>query len=148
MIPKQIVIHHSASRPHTSVAEINEWHKVRGFTLSSLNFYVGYHYVILFDGSVIQTRRDNEIGCHTIPNEGKIGICLTGNFMTDIPTSDQIVSLTALTNKLKIMYNIKEVYGHRDFSNTECPGDNLYIWVLQQKISWLKYLINLILKRL
>jgi N-acetyl-anhydromuramyl-L-alanine amidase AmpD len=147
MIPNCIVIHHSASRPGTTVAEIDAWHKVRGFTLSQLGFYVGYHYVILEDGTCIQTRRDNEIGCHTIPNDGKIGICLTGNFMNYPPTQSQLVTLAALSSRIKIDYNIKYIQGHRDFSITECPGDFLYKNVLIDKISWLQKLINLILKK-
>lgn len=147
MIPVSIVIHHSASGPKTTVAEINAWHKARDFTLSSLGFYVGYHYVILFDGTFVQTRRDEEIGCHTIPNDGKIGICLTGNFMTDDPTIAQLVTLTDLVRKLKLAYNIPYIQGHRDFSNTQCPGDNLYKIALIDKISWLQKLINLLLKR-
>ncbi len=146
MIPNTIVIHHSASRADTPISEIDRWHKQRNFTKSSLGFYVGYHYVILSDGKLIQTRRDNELGCHTIPNDGKIGICCVGNFMLEKPTDAQLSTLGVLCNRLKKDYNINEVKGHRDFSNTECPGDNLYLFVLQDKINWLRKLINLLLK--
>lgn len=146
MVPTSIIIHHSASNPNTTVAQINEWHRLRDFTLSALGFYVGYHYVILVSGKLIQTRKDTEIGCHSIPNDGKIGICLTGNFMINVPTIAQILALSKLVETLKSEYNITEVKGHRDCNNTECPGDNLYKWVLQQKISWLQKLINLLLK--
>ena len=140
MIPNTIVIHHSASRNDTPISEIDHWHKQRNFTKSSLGFYVGYHYVILYNGKLIQTRRDNETGCHTIPNDGKIGICVVGNFMLEEPSSAQLYTLGVLCNKLKKDYNIEEVKGHRDFSNTECPGNNLYLFVLQDKINLLKKL--------
>jgi N-acetyl-anhydromuramyl-L-alanine amidase AmpD len=145
MIPTEIVIHHSASNANTPISEIDRWHKQRGFTKSSLNFYVGYHYVILSNGQLIQTRRDNELGCHTIPNDGKIGVCCVGNFSLEKPTDAQLDTLGVLCNKLKKDYNINEVKGHRDFSRTECPGDNLYLYVLQDKVSWLKKVIQKLL---
>jgi N-acetylmuramoyl-L-alanine amidase len=146
MIPNSIIIHHSASRPNTTINEINSWHKARDFTFSALGYYVGYHYVILSTGEIIQTRKDTEMGCHSIPNDGKIGICLTGNFMVDTPTTAQILYLGKLVDKLKKSYNITNVKGHRDCSKTECPGDSLYVWVLRNKISWLQNLINLLIK--
>lgn len=146
MIPDTIVIHHSASNPNTPISEIDRWHKQRGFTKSSLNFYVGYHYVIFPSGKIIQTRRDNELGCHTIPNNGKIGICCVGNFCLEKPEQTQLNSLSTLCEKLKRDYNIDEVKGHRDFSRTECPGDNLYLVVLQDRIFWLTKLVNRLLK--
>lgn len=147
MIPNQITIHHSASGPNTTVAQINEWHKARDFTLSKLGYYVGYHYVIDKNGAIIQTRKDWEMGCHSIPNDGKIGICLIGNFVDTDPTPSQITSLTALVEGLKKSYNLSKVLGHRDCSRTECPGDNLYIWVLEQEKNWLIRQINILLNR-
>ena len=133
MIIKQIVIHHTASsRDKTTLQDVNNWHKARDFTLSSLGYYVGYHYLILGTGEVIQTRRDTEMGCHTIPNTGKLGICLTGNFMIETPSDAQLKSLSDLVDKIKTEYNITDVRGHRELSNTECPGDNLFIWVLKE----------------
>ena len=148
MIPDTIVIHHSASLPLTSLDSIDRWHKDRGFTKSSLGFYIGYHYVIFPSGLCRQTRRDNELGCHTIPNDGKIGICLVGDFTYENPTAAQLASLSVLCRGIKKEYNIKEVKGHRDFANTECPGDQLYLFVLEDKINWLRSAINLFLKSL
>ena len=142
MIPTNIVIHHSVSGPNTTIKDIDAWHKARDFTKSSLGYYVGYHYVILANGKVVQTRRDNELGCHTIPNDGKIGICLVGNFMIIVPQSVQLIPLDTLVASLQKTYNINDVKGHRDWSNTECPGDNLYKHVLEQEVSWLQQLIN------
>ena len=150
MIPQQIVIHHSASsRDRTTIPDINTWHKARDFTLSSLGYYIGYHYVILADGEVVQTRRDNEVGCHCIPNTGKLGICLTGNFEVEIPTDLQLSALKTLSDKLCKVYNIdnRQILGHRELSNTACPGENLFKWVLENRISWLKALINKLLHR-
>jgi len=142
MIPTQIIIHHTASSFNTPIAEINRWHKFRGFPESSLGGFIGYHYVIDASGKLYQTRRDSEIGAHSPPNEGKIGIALIGNFMLTDPTIDQIDKLTELVNKLKSIYKINYVKGHRDCNPTDCPGDNLYKFALIDKISFLQRLIN------
>lgn len=147
MIPSQIIIHHSASGNSTTLEQINEWHKARDFTLSKLGFYIGYHYVIFPNGDKKQVRLDNEIGCHSIPNDGKIGICLVGNFQISDPTKPQIDQLNLLLNSLKKTYNVGNVLGHRDCNKTECPGDNLYKFVLLDKINWLQQLINKLLNR-
>jgi hypothetical protein len=144
MIPKEIIIHHSASNMSTPIAEIDRWHKQRGFNKSNLGFYVGYHFVILVDGKIIQTRSEYELGCHTIPNDGKIGICVVGNFEIDKPSIFQINSLTRLCEKLKKMYNISEIKGHRDFNKTACPGKNLYLYVLKDRLNFLQKLLNII----
>ena len=127
-IVKGIVIHHSASPITTTLDEINQWHKDRDFTLSKLGFFIGYHFVVFPDGHIIQTRLDNEEGCHTKGyNKGNIGICLVGNFNEYKPTPEQWKALTKLIAEKKAQYFIdnKEIKVHSDFSNTECPGDNL-----------------------
>ena len=148
MIPTKIVIHHSASRPDTTMEQINEWHKARFNFPSSFGSFVGYHYVIEESGKVYQCRRDNEFGMHSVPNDGKIGVCVVGNFQKDFPTNEQIVSLEKVVNELKKVYNINEVLGHRDYNPTECPGDNLYKIILQWRVNLLQKLIQEILKRL
>lgn len=125
---KTITIHHSASPISTTIEEINQWHKDRDFTLSKLGFYVGYHQVIFPDGHIIQTRMDDEIGCHTKNhNKGNIGICLIGNFNDYAPTGFQWGALVRLIDEKKKEYFIdnKEIKCHSDFAPTECPGYNL-----------------------
>jgi len=123
-----ITVHHSASPITTTIDEINEWHRLRDFTLSKLGFYVGYTYVIFPNGEIKQTRLDSEIGCHTLNhNKGNIGICLVGNFNDYVPTKEQWEALTGLITEKKAQYFIdnKEIKCHSDWANTECPGNNL-----------------------
>ena len=131
MKPNQITIHHTASKRNTSFEVVNQWHKDRFNFISLLGFYVGYHYLITEDGEVTQARKDTELGAHSVPNDGKIGICLTGNFNEEMPSEMQIKSLEELTERLKREYNISEVKAHRDVpgNRTECPGNNLYALV-------------------
>ena len=140
MIPKEIIIHNTASdREKTTIVDIDAWHKVRWPSFkSSLGHWIGYHFVILGNGQVVQTRRENELGAHTIPNEGKVGIALTGNFDSEKPNPAQLTSLEGLLNRLKKDYNLKDgdIYGHREKSQTSCPGKNLFIWLLLWRQVW------------
>ena len=103
--PQYIIIHHSASiRDNTNHKMIDRWHEQKGFPKSELGYFVGYHYVITANGLVKQTRNDNESGAHAKTDDGmnykSIGICLTGNFETEQPSSWQITSLLELIEKL------------------------------------------------
>ena len=154
MIPKEIIIHHSASsRDKTTIKDIDSWHKLRWPNFQgSLGYWVGYHFVITGDGKITQTRRANEIGAHCIPNEGKVGICLTGNFEVETPNPEQMTTLQALIDRFKKEYNLtdKNLYYHKEKSTTACPGKNLIIWVenyrklsfLEEQIRWIKKLIE------
>lgn len=126
-----MIIHHSASpREWITVDDIDRWHKSRGFTKSSLGYYVGYHRVI-DNGKIIKTRRLDEEGAHTIGHNDEIGICVIGNYEKEKPKLRDIVALI----KLIRMLSPEEIKGHKDLSSTLCPGKNLYAWV-----KFLKYL--------
>jgi N-acetyl-anhydromuramyl-L-alanine amidase AmpD len=155
MTPKYIIIHHTASsRDKTTVKDVNAWHKVRNFTLSNLGYYVGYHYLILSNGDVVQIRQDFEVGCHCIAqnmNFQSIGVCLTGNFETETPSEQQFASLTELLERKLKDFNIpkEKVLGHKEVSSTECPGKNLFKWLLlYRQVSLLQKLINFLLSKL
>lgn len=158
MIPKEIIIHHSvSSRDKTKIHDIEEWHKLRWPDfVSSLGWHIGYHFVITGDGKITQTRACSEMGAHSIPNEGRIGICLTGNFEEEEVTKEQTNSLVGLLERLKIELSLDDtkIFGHREKGKTLCPGKNLMKWVnlyrkvgfLQKQIQKLKDLISSFLK--
>lgn len=109
-----IVVHHSAS-PSGNVESIRQWHKKRRFD------DIGYHYVILHDGTVEKGRPENLVGAHAMDNERNwksIGICLIGE---DNFTEEQIISLKKLLTELCQKYNIKEIQRHHE----KCPGIGL-----------------------
>lgn len=137
--PQFIVVHHSASlRDSTDHKMIDRWHREKGFPLSQLGYYVGYHYVIMGNGLVKQTRMDNEGGAHAKTDDGmnfkSIGICLTGNFEVEQPSKEQIDSLERLIANLQFKFNSSlKIIGHRDVCATVCPGENLYQWLVSPK---------------
>ena len=118
---------------------VNESHKNKWGFKSSLGFYIGYHYFIEYSGKVYQGRQDNEEGAHTVGpiphyyNRGSIGICLQGNTNNKAPTKEQLKSLAVLIDKKKRQYSIAndKVLGHKEVAATECPGMNLWHWLIR-----------------
>ena len=71
----KIILHCSATQEgqEFDVNDIKQWHLQRGFT------DVGYHYVILLDGTIQDGRDIRTIGAHCKgQNYGSIGICYIG----------------------------------------------------------------------
>ncbi len=134
-----IVIHCAASpngRPQT-VADINAWHRARGFKRAP-DFMVrqnpeldaiGYHFVITLNGAVHTGRHIDEVGAHAQGfNAKSIGVCLVG---TDKFTTAQWSSLRHNVKLLKGMYPLARVVGHRDLPDVHktCPGFDVGIWL-------------------
>lgn len=146
-----MILHHSASkRDFTTFQDIENWHKSRFNFQSSLGFWSGYHFIIMNDGTTHKTRRENEMGAHCIPNDGKIGICLVGNFEEEMPTPKQLEQLGVLLEYLKREFRLtnKDIYSHNEKSQTLCPGYHLTVWLDKYKqVDILKEMIEK-LKRL
>jgi hypothetical protein len=149
MIPKEKTIHHTNTpRDSTTLESINEFHRdVKGFSVSSLGYNIGYHWLIFGDGKRIQTRREDEIGMHSPPNEGKIGIGLVGAFETEQASDAQLIELGKLLSEIDERYGWKNdrTYGHFEINTTLCPGKNLIIWLLlKRQIRLLRTLLKLL----
>lgn len=113
-----IVVHCSATPEGSNFTseDIKKWHLKRGFK------DIGYHFVILLDGTIEIGRPLNKIGAHvTNNNTGTIGICYIGGLdkykkAKDTRTDAQKESLNLLIEILKKHIKVKEIKGHRDFS--------------------------------
>ncbi len=129
MTPKRIIWHHSESSIQDNQSpHINEWHKARAFPISSLGYYIGYHFVIEKNGSVFKARETNEIGAHDAgENIDSIGICLAGDFNKGLPTRAQELSMRVVVLELMLKYGISlnAIEPHRRDDATDCPGKNL-----------------------
>jgi hypothetical protein len=155
--PNKIIWHHSADDAMGHQAQkINAYHKSRGFPLSQLNYYGGYHYLIEKDGSIFQYRNENEIGAHDKDeNINSLGICLAGNFNRKLPTSEQEQSLAEILDKLITKYQIPltRIEPHRWGDTTDCPGTMLIDdWAVKiyaiNKLSLLKRILLALLAKL
>lgn len=121
----KIIVHCSATPEgrHTTVEEIDAWHKQRGFNS------IGYHYVIYLDGSIHKGRDENEIGAHCAGlNSNSIGVCYIGGVAKDgktpkdTRTDAQKQSLIKLLKELKGKYPNATIHGHREFAAKACPS--------------------------
>ena len=120
-----VVIHCSAVRPDqlSSVAQIDSWHRERGF-----KFGVGYHYVIRRDGSIEAGRPEWMVGAHCVNhNKYSIGVCYEGGLdargqPADTRTAAQKATLRQLLTDLHRRYPRAVIVGHHDLNpQKECP---------------------------
>ena len=119
----KIIVHCSATKEGKAfnVADITRWHKQRGFAT------IGYHYVVLLDGSIQQGRAEMVMGAHCKGyNANSIGICYIGGLdengnSKDTRTPEQKKSLLELLKRLKKDYPNATIHGHREFANKDCP---------------------------
>jgi len=127
--PTQIIVHHDGvSRDGPSFGIINEYHRTRGFPISSLGYYVGYHFLIERDGQLKAARLLTDEGAHTKgQNFNSIGICLAGNFDVEMPTVEQKWRLGELISVLLLAFPIADtdIYPHRHYAEKSCYGDKL-----------------------
>lgn len=115
----KIVVHCSATRegqPHDK-RDIERWHKARGFRT------IGYHYVVLLDGTVQIGRPEAEAGAHAVGhNADSIGVVYIGGLAADgvtpkdTRTPAQKAALRQLIHTLSGKYPKAQVLGHRDLS--------------------------------
>jgi N-acetylmuramoyl-L-alanine amidase len=125
MRPITKIIVHCAATPEgreVSVAEIDRWHKERGFN------GIGYHYVVGLDGTIHKGRDESLSGAHTTGhNKNSIGVCYVGGCdkkmnPKDTRTPQQKASLLKLLKELKAKYPKATIHGHREFAAKACPS--------------------------
>lgn len=129
----QIIIHCSATAEGRAftVEDIRRWHLARGWR------DVGYHFVILLDGTVEAGRPVSEEGAHCAGhNKTSIGICYIGGCASDGKTAKdtrtpaQKAAMLTLVRQLMHDYHIsaERVYGHREFARKACPSFDVREW--------------------
>ncbi len=124
---QMIVVHCSATRcnrPYTveqlrhDHVEVNHWR------------YIGYHFYIRRDGTVVSTRPLERMGAHAKGwNAHSIGICYEGGLdeqgrPADTRTDAQKEAMKRLIMELKYQFpTISQVVGHRDLPGVQkaCP---------------------------
>ena len=140
--PAGIVIHHTASPgvvegKRVDASLIAQWHARRGFGAEyrDKEYSIGYHYVILPDGTVQAGRPEWMLGAHARGYNDYLGICLVGNFdpgtnpdgeqQPGRPTPGQLDALVGLLRDLLTKYGLKpsDIYLHSDLAPTACPGE-------------------------
>ena len=94
---------------------------------------IGYHWVIGLDGNVYEGRALNVQGAHAGGgnNLENLGISVIGDFTKALPGSQQLRTTERFLAAQLAAYRVPvtELYGHRDWKPTACPGDALYAWL-------------------
>ena len=113
---RRIIFHHSLANT-SSAADIDAWHRARGFDC------IGYHYAIRRDGTIEHGRDVRDIGAHANgSNFDSVGVCLEGDFRHYPPTPEQIESAG------KIVHDVCRAYQSSlrvEFHHELCPGPML-----------------------
>ena len=121
----KIILHCSATREGQDISTetIRGWHvNERGWS------DIGYHFVVLLDGTVDKARPIERQGAHVRGhNKGSIGICYIGGCDADMNPKDtrtdlQKDSLTELISYLMDSYEDATLHGHNEFSSKACPS--------------------------
>lgn len=130
MKPEYVIVHHSATNPDVAVSDIKNAHLDRGFD------DIGYHYLVLSDGTIEKGRPEGIPGAHARGlNQRSIGICCLGNFEYAPVGNEQFEALIVLVRELILRHEIpvEHVIGHCDAvqispeaTRTRCPGERLY----------------------
>ena len=121
----KIIVHCSATAEGAdfTVADIDRWHRARGFD------GVGYHFVIDLRGVVHRGRPLEKIGAHCKgQNARSIGICYIGGCAADgktpkdTRTPEQREALRSLVAELQAQFPGASIHGHYEFANKACPS--------------------------
>ncbi len=119
----EIIVHCTANKATSkiTVADIDACHRRRGFRC------IGYHYVVMPDGSIEKGRPENETGAHCLGhNSVSIGVAYVGGLdvngkPADTRTAAQRKSMEQLLVTLKKRYPEAIIHSHRDFAAKDCP---------------------------
>ncbi|MCB5165037.1 peptidoglycan-binding protein [Streptomyces bambusae] len=141
--PQRIIVH------HTATANLAEFGQNRAVALArAMQTYqmdtggwidTGQHFTLSRGAFVTEGRheslaalRDGDRmveGAHCSgQNTVAIGIENEGTYTSEVPPAEQYAALVALCAHICRQYGIRpyQIYGHRDFNSTQCPGDRLY----------------------
>ena len=120
---RYLVVHCSDTDDDLTASDIHAMHL--GFGWDG----IGYHAVIIKDGTIEQGRPHFWSGAHVYGhNEKSLGVCLIGR--NDF-TSEQMTALYGLLRDWIARYPQARICGHRDFPNTQktCPNFDVATWV-------------------
>lgn len=137
--PQHITIHHTGveyygdPEPRQQIKNIQQYHQDHNGYID-----IAYHYLIDANGQIYQGRPENLVGATETEYDpsGHLLLCLLGNFQVQKPTLKQLESLAMLAAHLCSQYDIDPdtILGHRDLTDTKCPGKHLYEQIDDKKL--------------
>lgn len=117
----RIILHHTASPATWTRSQVREVHLARGFS------DIGYHLLVLADGTLSAGRPEGNVGAHVKgENYDSLGISLVGDFSRHpVPPVQWAAAVNAVADWCR-RYRIDadHVWGHCELAPTLCPGFN------------------------
>lgn len=146
--PHKIIVHHTASANSTDYSQAHAFALSRAIQNSHMDergwIDSGQHFTISRGGWITEGRHSSvaasgggtqqvESAHCTGQNTVAVGIENEGTYTTVDPRSAQYAKLVDLCAYLCAQYGLRayQIFGHRDFNNTECPGSRLYAMLPQ-----------------
>jgi hypothetical protein len=146
--PNKIIVHHTAF-PNTADSGTSGSfaiaHEIQNLHMDT-NGWIdsGQHFTISRTGIIMEGRHRSlerllagsnmVVGAHTVnQNTQSIGIENNGTYTSVAPPTLLYASLVSMCSYICYQYGIPttQIFGHRDFNDTECPGDKLYAMLPQ-----------------
>ncbi|GAA3370654.1 hypothetical protein GCM10020367_18130 [Streptomyces sannanensis] len=142
-VPHKIIVHHTATANSTDYSQAHAFSLARSIQNHHMDVRgfidTGQHFTISAGAHVMEGRHSSEAAlasgtqyvesAHcTEQNTVAVGIETEGTFTTQEPRPAQYTALVQLCTHICRQYGLRayQIYGHRDFNNTDCPGDRLY----------------------
>ncbi|MEV7614122.1 peptidoglycan recognition family protein [Streptomyces sp. NPDC089799] len=141
--PERIVVHHTATANVTDYSQERAHELARAIQTYHMDLQgwidTGQHFTISRGAFVLEGRHHSLAAlnsgdrlvraAHCVgQNSVAIGIENEGTYVTEQPPEAQFSALADLCAHICRQYGVpaSEIYGHRDFNSTACPGDALY----------------------
>ncbi|MCW2506264.1 MAG: N-acetylmuramoyl-L-alanine amidase [Actinomycetia bacterium] len=141
--PTKLFIHHTASANSTDYSLQHAFQLARDIQADHMTrptwIDTGQHFTLSRGGHIMEGRHrslealqnghEDVLSAHCVgQNDKAIGMENEGNYMQVAPSAEHYAALVDLSTYICWQYRIRpyQVYGHRNFNDTDCPGDQLY----------------------
>lgn len=141
--PNKILVHHTATSNTTDYSQAHAYalaRSIQNYHMDVRGFIdTGQHFTISRGGYVMEGRHrslerlnlghGHIVGAHcTGQNDQSVGIENEGTYTSVAPPGALYNQLVSLCADICTQYGLpaSQIYGHRDFAATQCPGDVLY----------------------
>ncbi|WP_412079179.1 peptidoglycan recognition family protein [Streptomyces xanthophaeus] len=141
--PKRIIVHHTATANTPDLSRTRAFALARAIQSHHMDGFgwidTGQHFTVSRGAYVLEGREGSlaslvggermVVGTHCSGQNGvSIGIETEGTYTHGTPPAQQYEALVELCARLCRRHRLaaSEIYGHRDFNATLCPGDALY----------------------
>jgi len=132
--PQYLTLHHSGTDWDESKDVQEHLRNLQNWSRKEKQWIdIPYHYMIDREGKIYEARNPQfPVDTNTAyDTRGHLLTCVIGNYENQKPTIDQIEAIINLLSWQCSQFTIKPetVKGHRDYTQTACPGKHLYRYI-------------------